>query len=312
MGETQTELPMTSATPPVQDLPPVGRRYDVDGRRLYLHQSGTGRPVVVFLPGAGAFGLSYFNVHDRVAELTTSVLYDRAGTGWSDDVEWPRTAKAVVEELHALLRAAGLPGPYVFVGHSLGGLFARRFAQLFPNDVAGLLLLDPAHEDFEANLPEVARKASEAWKSQPTPEFTPEMIEAYRPILSGMYASWPPDLREAMVTRHLGPARVKTGLVEANNAQQLYDEVRHGGPVPPVPTIVYTAMGIDPAQVVFSSEEVVRAQNQGKLITNEAFARSIPGAESRVLADAGHAMLHIQGLDAVVEGARDLLTRIRA
>jgi pimeloyl-ACP methyl ester carboxylesterase len=257
------------------------------------------------------FGLGYLNFHDRVAELTTSVLYDRGGTGWSDDVEWPRTAKAVVEELRGLLQAAALPGPYLFVGHSLGGLLARRFAQLHPNDVAGLLLLDPAHEDFQANLPEVARKASEAWKDKPMPEFTPEMIEGYRPILSAMYKSWPPEIREALVTRHLGPARVKIGLVEANNAEQLYDEVRHGGPIPPVPTIVYTAMGIDAAQLMFSSEEVVRAQNQAKLITNEAFARSMPGAESRVLEDAGHAMVHAQRLDTVMEGVRDLLARIR-
>ena len=61
--------------------PPLGRYYDVGGRRLLLHRSGSGSPAVVFLPGAGTVGLDYLNVQERAAELTTSVLYDRAGTG---------------------------------------------------------------------------------------------------------------------------------------------------------------------------------------------------------------------------------------
>ena len=116
------------------------------------------RPVVVFLPGGGMFGLGYFNIHTLVSELTTSVVYDRAGTGWSDPIPLPRSAAEVAEELRTLLLTADLPGPYLFVAHSLGGLYARRFAQLFPADVAGFLLLDPAHEDYSANEPEIARR----------------------------------------------------------------------------------------------------------------------------------------------------------
>ena len=300
--------------PPTQeahDLPPIGRRYDVAGRQLYLHRSGTGRPVVVFVPGGGMFGLGYLNIHSRVAELATSVVYDRAGTGWSDPIPLPRSAAEVAEELWSLLRGAELPGPYVFIAHSLGGLYARRFAQLFPADVAGLLLLDPAHEDYSANEPEVARRAAEEWKKKPMPELTPEQIEGYRPILKEMYADWPPEIRERLIERHLDPVRVKTGLVETSNADQLYDELRRGGPIPAVPVIVYTAMGIDASQLVFATEEVVRAQNVAKLATNSAFARSVPGAESRVLEDASHVMLHTRRPDAVIQGVQDLLGRIR-
>jgi hypothetical protein len=65
---------------------------------------------VVFLPGAGLVGLDSLNIHERVVEVTTSVLYDRAGTGWSDQVELPRSAGEVVVELDEVLRAAGVPG----------------------------------------------------------------------------------------------------------------------------------------------------------------------------------------------------------
>jgi len=110
------------------DLPPIGHRHTAGDHPLYLHRAGTGEPAVVFLPGGGMFGLGYFNVHMRVAEFTTSVVYDRAGTGWSDAVSFPRSAEDVVQELRELLRVAGLSGPYLLVGHSLGGLYARRFA----------------------------------------------------------------------------------------------------------------------------------------------------------------------------------------
>jgi pimeloyl-ACP methyl ester carboxylesterase len=288
-------------------IPAGGQLYDVGGRSLSLYRAGTGRPTVVFLPGAGMFGLGYYNLQQRTAAFATSVLYDRGGTGWSDDVSLPRAARDVARELHDLLAAAGLPGPYVFVAHSLGGIYARRFAQLYPADVAGFLLLDPAHEDYAANEPEVARKAAEAWKNQPMPEFTPEMLEGYRPILGAMYAEWPAEVREPLIDRHI--TRFKAGLLESANVDAIYDEVRNGGAVPVVPTIVYTALGIDATQLAFNSEEVVRAQNQAKLVTNTAYVESVPGAEHRVLEDASHVMIHTQHADEVMRALSDVIAR---
>jgi pimeloyl-ACP methyl ester carboxylesterase len=302
---------MQAAAPAVATLPPIGHVVDVAGRKLFLHHAGTGRPVTVFLAGAGMFGLGYLNVQQQAAELTTSVVYDRGGTGWSDDLALPRSARDVVEELRSLLWAAGLPGPYLLVAHSLGGLYARRYAQLHPGEVAGLLMLDPAHEDFEKHQPEVARQAAAAWKDKPMPEITPEMAAAYRPVMEAMYAAWPAEIRAALVERHVSPARIRAGLLEASNVDALNDELRNGGPVPSVPMIVYTAMGIDAMALAFSSEEVARANNQAKRATNEALAKSMPGAEHRVLEDASHLMLHAQRADAVIQGLRDLLDRIR-
>ena len=115
-----------------EGTPPPGRYYVVGGRQLLLHRSGSGSPAVVFLPGGGAVGLDYLNVQERAAALTTSVLYDRAGTGWSDRVELPRTSAQVTDELRGLLRTADVPTPRLLVGHSLGGLYARHYAQRFP------------------------------------------------------------------------------------------------------------------------------------------------------------------------------------
>ena len=162
--------------------PPLGRYYDVAGRRLLLYRSGGEGPAVVFLPGGGAVGLDYLNVQERAAALTTSVVYDRAGTGWSDPAGLPRTSAQVTGELRELLRAAGVPAPYLLAGHSLGGLYARHYAQRFPGEVAALLLLDPAHEDYNAYMPQQLNEMREAWDpDQALPDELPaELISFYR------------------------------------------------------------------------------------------------------------------------------------
>src|SRR5262245_6462444 len=166
--------------------PPLGRFYEVGGRRLLLHRSGSGAPAVVFLPGGGAVGLDYLNVQQAAGELTTSLLYDRAGTGWSDRVELPRSSAQVTDELRALLAAAGIGAPYVLVGHSLGGLYGRHFAQRFPDEVAGLVLLDPAHEDYNAHMPEELVERWKAWDPhQALPDELPgEVIRMYRALFA--------------------------------------------------------------------------------------------------------------------------------
>jgi pimeloyl-ACP methyl ester carboxylesterase len=137
----RNQPPESGPLPSTDAGPPLGRYYEAAGRRLLLHRSGSEGPAVVFLAGGGAVGLDYWNVQDRAAKLSTSVVYDRAGTGWSERAPLPRTSAEVTDELRELLRAAGVPVPYLLVGHSLGGLYARHYATRFPGEVVGLLLL---------------------------------------------------------------------------------------------------------------------------------------------------------------------------
>jgi len=131
--------------------PPLGTFVPVAGHRLFVDRCGTGDPAVVFLPGAGLTGLDYWPLQQRAGTGRSSVVYDRAGTGWSDRVRLPRTARAVTGELHELLGRLGIRRA-LLVGHSLGGLYARHYANRFPGETAGLVLLDPAHEDYDARI----------------------------------------------------------------------------------------------------------------------------------------------------------------
>ena len=123
--------------------PPPGRLVDVGGHRLHVLDMGKGHPTVVFEAGLPGSVLSWHRVQKELARVVRVVSYDRAGLGWSDPGPDPRTAERIVEDLRRLLVRAAMPGPYILVGHSFGGLTTRLFAARYPDDVAGLVLLDP-------------------------------------------------------------------------------------------------------------------------------------------------------------------------
>ncbi len=124
--------------------PPPGRLVSVGQHRLHIRCHGEGGPPVIFDAALGGSSLSWSLVQRAVAHLTLACSYDRAGFGWSDAGPLPRTAGRIADELHELLHAAAVPPPYVLVGHSYGGLVMRLYASRHPDDVAGLVLIEPA------------------------------------------------------------------------------------------------------------------------------------------------------------------------
>jgi pimeloyl-ACP methyl ester carboxylesterase len=131
-------------------FPIVGQRVDIGGRSLNIFCSGEGSPAVVFESGSGSPGYRWVFVQREVAKFTRACWYDRAGYGWSDPAPYPRDSLATSHDLHRLLQAAGVAGPYVLVGHSLGGFHVRVFNRLYPADVAGVVFVDSSYE-YETN-----------------------------------------------------------------------------------------------------------------------------------------------------------------
>jgi pimeloyl-ACP methyl ester carboxylesterase len=122
--------------------PPPGRLVDVGGYSLHINCTGTGTPTVVIDAGLGDWSTVWAWVQPDVAKATRICTYDRAGYGWSDPGPLPRNAEQFAKELHTLLHEANIPGPYVMVGHSLGGLTVRVFTGMYPSEVAGVVLID--------------------------------------------------------------------------------------------------------------------------------------------------------------------------
>lgn len=114
-----------------------------DASRLYLLEKGTGGPTVIFEAGIAATNLNWTLIQEAVARFTSTASYDRSGLGWSSPARTPRTPSHIASELHDLLQYGGVKPPYILVGHSFGGLVMRRFALLYPDEVIGVVLVDP-------------------------------------------------------------------------------------------------------------------------------------------------------------------------
>src|SRR5215210_6369748 len=145
--------------------PPPGEMVDVGGYRLHINCVGQGSPTVVLDSGSGAFSAHWVRVQQEVSGTTRVCAYDRAGMGWSEMGPEPRDAKQVSSELHALLKGAGIEGPYVMVGHSFGGMYMRTYAARYPDEVAGVVLVDSSSPKQVSHQP-VTRDSNEPQKQK--------------------------------------------------------------------------------------------------------------------------------------------------
>ena len=231
---------------------------------------------MVFLPGAGSFGLDFLLVHERVKQL---------------------------------LQTVGVLGPYLLVGHSLGGVYAQRYAQRFPDEVAGLLLLDPAHEDWDLYMPEHLQIARNQTPDSQMPDLPEGFLAQYRGPFADMFAAFPPLVRDLRVDKHLGPERLSTGFREGANVLDVFDELRAGGDRPDIPMIILSGTGIDPAQKMLAAEAQLREQIAGSEKLYEAIVAKSPRAEHRSLDDASHLTIPMARPDAVAAAISDVIDR---
>ena len=137
---------LMAQTPP--SSPPPGILVDIGDHKMHLHCVGPTNAglTVVFESGGGGFSKDWSRVRDILPKQVRACAYDRAGSGWSEPWPTPRTMRQEVFELHALLEAAKVPGPFVLVGQSIGGLLVRQYAEQYGSNVVGVVLVDPTHE----------------------------------------------------------------------------------------------------------------------------------------------------------------------
>ena len=140
-----------------EDPPMPGQLIDVGGHSLHLRCSGSSSPTVVLEPGAGLMSSVHGWITPAVDRETRVCVYDRAGHGWSELADSPQDGAQIATDLHTLLERGDVPGPYVLAGHSFGGLYALAFAAQYPDEVAGLVLVDstaPASAATPATSPD--------------------------------------------------------------------------------------------------------------------------------------------------------------
>ncbi|NRR32970.1 alpha/beta hydrolase [Oxalobacteraceae bacterium] len=137
---------------------PPGRMVEVDGHRMHLHCQGSGAPLIVLESGLSGWSQDWAAVQPQLASMGTVCSYDRAGYAWSEEAPAAKGAVQTMETLRALLRKAGLQGPVLLVGHSYGGLLVQLYAQLHPQEVSGLVLIDSLQHNMYASMQPGTRK----------------------------------------------------------------------------------------------------------------------------------------------------------
>lgn len=233
-----------------QQYPPPGQMVDIGGHRLHLYCLGTGSPTVVLEAAAPGWSLYWSTVQPQIARTTRVCAYDRAGLGWSERGPLPRTGQRMAKELHRLLERAGISGPYVLVGHSLGGLVVRLYQHDYPKEVVGLVLVDAGHE-LEMRQAEF-RSFANAGKSR-LPVLRAMTVLGISRLMAS-YDQLPPLLtaQEEKVSAEIRPM-LRAGWLRTGYSSTLSDEsdglfetleqVRHSGPLGDLPLTVITANG---------------------------------------------------------------------
>lgn len=169
-----------SSATPIFDPGPylhAQRLVDIGGYRLNVYCTGTGSPTVILDAGLGGSTESWRFVQSRLARKTRTCSYDRAGMGFSDPASSQRDAGAVVSDLHALLKSAQIPAPYVLVGHSIAGLYDRLYADRYSDQVAGMVLVDPSPPDESPSGPSIYTKCAQAAENRQLIPNTPIFAE---------------------------------------------------------------------------------------------------------------------------------------
>jgi pimeloyl-ACP methyl ester carboxylesterase len=203
---------------------PAGRTYAVDGHRLYLNCVGTGAPTVVLFNGHGERTPSWAWVQRAVSSDTRVCSFDRAGQGWSGDAPGRQDGHQLASDLHGLLEAARIPGPYVLAGHSVGGTYALVYAAQYPRQVAGVALIDSA-TPYQFDLPDyptfysVMRRASALLPSLARAGFG-------RLVLDTGFSTLPPDARDALRAFASEPRELRANQAEFAQLPTVFDQAK--------------------------------------------------------------------------------------
>ena len=229
--------------------PAPGQMVDIGGYRLHIHCTGHGSPTVILEAGGANGSLSWYQVQPLIARFTRVCAYDRAGHGWSDSIPKSRLPSEIAEELHGLLARARIDGPYVFVGHSIGGFYAWIFAARFRNQVAGVVLVDSSHPDQYQRLP----KGMQVLERDGQRKINERIIEAYFGL--PRFFGWeycgggPPKIKDALRATECGPQFYRTIRDEfggATNSWEFQDAARQFRSVGPISDMPLTVIAQDP------------------------------------------------------------------
>jgi len=288
-----------------RNYPALGQLVDVGGYKLHIYCIGEGSPTVILDAAADMMSSDWAWIQPEIAKHTRVCSYDRAGMGWSDSGPQPRDAKQVTIELHTLLTNTGISGPYVMVGHSAAGLYTRMYAAKYPEEVVGMVLVDPGHPDMDTRIPALqAQNASDASLVNTMRILSyfglPRLLGVGKNNAQGL----PPQQAAEVNVFVSRPQHWATILSLINSTPATYDEVRTTGSAGNLPLVVISAntawftkgAPADDARKILnnlqseiaglstnSSHRIIDGATHGSLVHNQNDAQSVISAIEDVL-----------------------------
>jgi pimeloyl-ACP methyl ester carboxylesterase len=285
----------------VKAYPPPGQLVDVGGHKLHLFcqgESKPGEPTVVLEGGAFSASPAWSWIQPELAKRFRACAYDRAGLAWSEPGTAPPDAEHVAKELHTLLERAGVKGPYVLAGHSLGGMYARVFAARYPDEVTAVVLIDAGHPDQMERFPEEARK--QAARAEKAMDLLPVMARLGIFRITGMMASQakglPARAAEESAALLSSPAHMDVAVRERLAWPEIAAQTRAAGSLGDKPLLVLTAGKVEPAVIAPVWKEL--SLELAALSTRSTFKVVESASHISLLTDAGHAK---QVTDAILD-----------
>jgi pimeloyl-ACP methyl ester carboxylesterase len=286
-----------------QTYPPPGQRVDVGGYSLHIHCMGEGSPTVILEAGTGGSSLDWSLVHPSIAETIRVCAYDRQGYGWSDDSAHPRTSQEVATDLHTLLTNAQIDAPFVMVGHSIGAIHVQAYVDQYPDEVAGVVMVDRATAEYFVSLGQSDEEIA-AVEGNTDIAYLVTMIGIPRLlnfIPSPVSNDLPPDIRptyDATVFQ----TRYYASLGE--ELRNLGSNYRFAASLPPfsgdLPMVVLVhdpAVGGNPTEPLHYESRL-------------AYAARYPNARV-VTAEGSNHFIHVQRPDLVIESIQDVVEAVR-
>jgi pimeloyl-ACP methyl ester carboxylesterase len=270
-----------------------GRLFDVGGHRLHLNCTGSGGPTVVLVSGLGGNSAGWARIAPAVADTSRVCAYDRAGQGWSEDATDPQNGVAAATDLHTLLDAAGEDGPYVLVGHSIGGDYAMVYAERYPEQVAGMVLLDATSPYRTA--------AGTVHAGPPGPvAVVPSLarLGVGRLLPASFWSALPEPAASQYAAFAASPRGWSNTVDETGTMPALFGQAQELSTLGSAPLVVLSAEGLD--------ADPVRADAHNRMadLSTNSNHRQSDAPHSGLLDEEGGAADSVQAIDDVVQAVR--------
>jgi pimeloyl-ACP methyl ester carboxylesterase len=276
---------------------PPGEMVDVGNHSLHINCMGEGSPTVILEAANLGMSAHWVRVQQQLAQSTRVCAYDRAGMGWSERGPEPRDARQISSELHTLLKDAGTEGPYVLVGHSYGGLYARMYAARYSEKVAGVALVDASHPEQFTRSPEGRAMYEQTRRMGAVIPFLTRLGVIRLINFYPAHPDLPPQQREQIEAFNSSTQQVTTTVEEFSATPETSAQVRSMGSLGETPLAVISAGTQSPSWL--------ETQEELAALSSNSIHRIVEGAtHESLLYDKGDSQLTSAAIEQVVEAVR--------